>query len=113
MNFIEAFISAAPMLITLFLACLLMWTIIMYIVIYYSEKNGHVPIAVYKGLSNRGILELEADMENGTMPLWDYIIIDKEGNEKVVLRLSETRGSSDIASISKKVYTRLWRIQNC
>lgn len=101
MNFIEAFISVAPMLITI-LVYLLMWTFIMDIIIHYSEKNGHIPIAVYKDLNDRGILELEADMEDGTMPLWDYIIVDKEGNERVVLRLSETRGSSDIVTVSKK-----------
>lgn len=101
MNFIDVFISVAPLLIII-LTLLFIWTFIMDIIIHYSEKNGHIPIAVYKGLNNRGILELEADVEDGTMPLWNYIIIDKEGNERVVLRLSEMQGSSDIVSISKK-----------
>ena len=101
MNFIEAFMSMAPLL-TAILVLLFICTFIMDIIIHYSEKNGHIPIAVHKGLNNRGILELEADMEDGTMPLWDYIIVDKEGNERVVLRLSETRGSSDIVTVSKK-----------
>lgn len=101
MNFIDAFISVTPLLITI-LMLLFIWTFIMDIIIHYSEKNGHIPIAVYKDLNDRGILELEADMEDGTMPLWDYIIVDKEGNERVVLRLSETRGSSDIVTVSKK-----------
>lgn len=101
MNFIDAFISMAPLLITI-LMLLFIWTFIMDIIIHYSEKNGHIPIAVHKGLNDRGILELEADMEDGTMPLWDYLVVDEEGNEEVVLRLSEIRGSSDIVSISKK-----------